>query len=153
MDFKNLITEFGKSAGLDQLTVTEDGTCAIRFDDRITLNIERDAVKDVTHLYVVLANAEQSLSAEKMRMMLCGNLFGHDTGGATLALDDNQREIVLCRYLDFDIPDVATLTKIIEKLAQSADQWIEKLDKATATKPQSSASKTASPFPNHFQTA
>lgn len=153
MDFKNLITDFGKSAGLDHLTITEDGTCAIRFDDRITLNIERDPIKDVTHLYVVLANAQQSLSAEKMRLMLCGNLFGHDTGGATLALDENQQEIVLCRYVDFDIPDVATLTSIIEKMAQAADQWIEKIDKTNPAKAQSAAPKTATPFPNHFQTA
>src|SRR5471032_566764 len=78
------------------------GTLALNFDQGININLEHDSEEDVMHIYSVLGEepVDDGSRLDLYSAMLEANLFGHETEGATLAIDSATREILLTRRFD-----------------------------------------------------
>jgi hypothetical protein len=69
---------------------------------------------------------EQCLSL--YRDMLAANAFGHETEGASLALDERSGEILLTRRLELADATVSQLRRVVEGMVDVAVNWRGKLD-------------------------
>lgn len=127
MNLSDLLAEFGRSACLGALALDDRGLCRLRFDGRLVVDLELDADTGRLHVYSVLgaipAEGREALYEE----MLSANLFGQDTGGAVLAIDALQGEVLLCRTLEPEGLDVRGLTTLIGGFVDQVERWQERL--------------------------
>ena len=128
MDISSLIALFGEQAGTP-LTLTEGGTLALAFDNDLTLNLEHDASQDVLHLYAIVGQepADHTARARFYRQLLTANVFGHETGGAALGVDDLSGEVLLTWRLPLAGADVGVLRDAVQSMVATAASWRERL--------------------------
>ena len=132
MDATSLVSLFGQESGIP-LTLGESGTVDLIFENDVTLTLEHDEPLDVMHCYVVLSQ-EPSDDAARLavyRGLLTGNVFGHETEGATLAVDDLTGEILLTRRLELMDANVSQLRNVVQSMVSAAIVWREKLEALT----------------------
>ncbi|HLO75766.1 MAG TPA: type III secretion system chaperone [Magnetospirillum sp.] len=102
MSVSDLLAEFGRKAGLGSLGLDGQGVCRLSFDGSLIVDLEFDDGAGVLHLYGTVGPVPAGDREAVYQRLLSANLFGRETGGATLALDGGRDEIVLCRAL---VPD------------------------------------------------
>lgn len=128
MEAASLIAMFGQECGLS-LTLGVSGTLDLVFVNDIVLTLEHDEPQDLLHCYVVVGRdpADTRERAAVHRSMLAGNAFGHETSGATLALDELSGDLVLSRQLALCDSDVRHLRQAVETMVNTALDWREKI--------------------------
>lgn len=128
MDISSLIALFGEQAGTP-LTLTEGGTLALAFDRDLTLNLEHDASQDVLHLYAIVGQepTDHARRAAFYRQLLTANVFGHDTGGAALGVDDLSGEVLLTWRLPLAGAEVSVLRDAVQSMVSTAASWRDRL--------------------------
>jgi hypothetical protein len=124
MDISSLIALFGEHAGTP-LSLNPGGTLALAFDNDLTINLEHDASQDVLHLYAIVGQepADHDARPAFYRQLLVANVFGHDTGGASLGVDDNSGEVLLTFRLPLAGADVAVLRDAVQSMVAAAAGW------------------------------
>lgn len=128
MDISSLIALFGEQAGTP-LSLNQGGTLALAFDNDLTINLEHDASQDVLHLYAIVGQEPADLVARPAfyRQLLVANVFGHDTGGASLGVDDLSGEVLLTVRLPLGGTDVTVLRDAVRSMVAVAAGWRERL--------------------------
>lgn len=128
MDVHTLVSLLGERAGVP-LALSEAGTLALQFDDGVALNLEYAEAENVLHLYAIVGEDphEDDFRLLVYSLMLQGNLFGHETAGGTLSLDDGTGELMLTRRIDLAVADVEYLSEAVETLVTAAAQWKTRL--------------------------
>ncbi|MGE8547233.1 type III secretion system chaperone [Alcaligenes sp. Marseille-Q7550] len=128
MDANSLISLFGQETGTP-LAFSEAGTLALAFEAGPTVQLEHDSLIDAIHCYVVLGQAPADPDARQdvFRRMLAANVFGHDTDGATLGLDEVTGELILSRRLELSYADTARLRAMLESMVPLALDWQQRL--------------------------
>lgn len=132
MDASSLVSLFGQESGIP-LTLGESGTVDLIFENDVTITLEHDEPLNVLHCYVVLAQ-EPTDDASRLavyRSLLTGNVFGHETEGATLAVDDLTGDILLTRRLELMDANVSQLRNMVQTMVSAAIVWREKLEATT----------------------
>jgi hypothetical protein len=134
MDISSLIALFGEQAGTP-LSLDAGGTLALAFDNDLTINLEHDATHDVLHLYAIVGQepANHDARAAFYRGLLVANVFGHDTLGAALGVDDASGEVLLTVRLPLVGADVGALRDAVQSMVAAAGNWRERL--AAPTQP------------------
>ncbi|WP_187394990.1 type III secretion system chaperone [Pigmentiphaga aceris] len=136
MDISSLIALFGEQAGTP-LALNQGGTLALAFDNDLTVNLEHDASQDVLHLYVIVGQEPADYDARPAfyRELLVANVFGHDTGGASLGIDDVSGEVLLTLRLPLVSAEVGTLRDAVQSVVETANAWRERLAAPTRAVP------------------
>jgi hypothetical protein len=135
MDVRSLISLFGQEAGVP-LALGESGTVALAFEDGPTVQLEHDPGIDALHCYVVIGHAPSDIARSErfLRQLLQANVFGRETDGATLGLDEATGDIVLSRRLELAHADTAWLRITLESIVAVARLWqIRLADTVTAS--------------------
>jgi len=134
MDISSLIALFGEQAGTP-LALNQGGTLALAFDHDLTINLEHDASQDLLHLYVIVGQepADHTARPAFYRQLLVANVFGHDTGGASLGVDDISGEVLLTWRLPLLGAEVSVLRDAVQSLVDTANIWRERLAAPTQT--------------------
>jgi hypothetical protein len=147
MDISSLIALFGEQAGTP-LTLNQGGTLALAFDDELTINLEHDASQDLLHLYAILGQEPSDHAARPAfyRKLLVANVFGHDTGGASLGIDDISGEVLLTWRLPLAGAEVAVLRDAVQSMVATATAWRERLAAPAAVADALSAQTFISPM-------
>ncbi len=133
MDVHALLSLLGEKSGIP-LTLSEVGTLALLFEGDVTLNLEYAASNDALYLYAVVGDIpyDDQARLSMYGAMLEANLFGHETGGGTLAVDDTTGELMLTRHIELAVADVEHLSRAIEQLVSAAAEWRKRLDSPLA---------------------
>lgn len=128
MDADQLLTSLGLATGLPDLRFDGNGCARLLFDQRLALDLERDADAGCIHVYAVLCAAPPPGSGEALyRRMLEGNLFGSQTQGAALAVDAASHEIILCRSVEVEASSADSFSRLIEKFLAAIEHWQQEL--------------------------
>ena len=139
MKADHLLKEAGLSMGLPNLQFDSRGCARLVFDGKVAVNFENDPDAGAIQVYSVLGRVAAHGREATFRQLLQGNLFGAETDGSALAFDTLTDEIVLCRRVDPDRHDAASLGRMIEGFVSCAEAWIERLGKA----PQADGARSA----------
>ncbi len=128
MDARTLIALFGQEMGVP-MALSEAGTVSLAFEVGPTVHLEYDPMINGLQCYVVLgqAPAEQPACEALFCRMLVANVFGCDTDGATLGLDEVTGDLILSRCVDLAHADTASLRVILESMVPLALDWQRRL--------------------------
>ena len=124
MDFKTVVSEFGRRAGIP-VALSANGTAKLVFDDDIAVQIEQDPSGTVLHFFTVIGNIPSDTDGRTVmyEALLSANLFGQGTGGAVLAIDTARNEVVLSIELSAQTASVELFEKNLETLLEHAPVW------------------------------
>lgn len=96
MNTDEVIQAIATALGAPDLKLDDQGCARLRVDDTIDVNFEASRSSHLLHVYCALGPVPASDRERTFEQLLTANLFGADTGGATLAIDAEFDEIVLC---------------------------------------------------------
>jgi len=131
MDAPRLLEHLARAMGVEGLAFNADGCACLMFDGRIALNLESDPVAGRLHLYVELGSLPSRGREAVYRAMLEGNLFGAQTGEATLAVDAAKDAVVLCRTLWAEEVSATAFNEIVQAMVGCANVWQQALAEGT----------------------
>lgn len=98
------------------------GCARLRVDDRIDVNFERSE-GHLIHVYCTLGPLPTDRREAVFQRLLTANLFGAETGGATLAIDTEFNEVVLCTDVGNHGWTAELLASRVERFVEAALAW------------------------------
>lgn len=123
MNTDDVIQSIATAMNVPELRLDEHGCARLRIDGAIDLNFEASACSHLLHVYCTLGPVPTSQRERTFEQLLKANLFGADTGGATLAIDAEFDEVVLCT----DIGNHGWTSELImarlERFMDAAQTW------------------------------
>jgi Tir chaperone protein (CesT) family len=122
MNASDLIAEFAQRAGLAELRLSAEGTAALVVNDILTVNIEHDDAGRRLYLYCALGEPPAEGREAYFGQLLEANLFGRQTGGASIGLDRANNAVLLTRTLDLDTADFPAFEAALEQLVHGHTQ-------------------------------
>jgi hypothetical protein len=128
MTADELLNDLGLTAGLQDLRFDTNGCARLMFDGKTAVNFENDEGAGCIHLYTPIAPLPPDKLDTLYRTLLEANLFGEKTLGATLAIDDLEHEIVLCRCVQVQDATGKSFAEILERFVSAAEDWIERIN-------------------------
>ena len=148
MSAEQRLEHLARTMGVEGLAFNADGCARLTFDGRIALNLESDPVAGRLHLYVELGALPARGRETVYRALLEGNLFGAQTGEATLAVDAAADAVVLCRTLWAEEVSAAAFTEIVQAMVGCANVWQQALADGTlgGTEPAAGSAATTESF-------
>lgn len=96
MNTDDVIQTIATAMGVPDLALDEHGCASLRIDEAIDLHFEASSSSHLLHVFCILGSVPARDRESCFERLLRANLFGADTGGATLAIDAEFNEIVLC---------------------------------------------------------
>ena len=129
MTVHQLIQQFALHANLPTFALDAQGCARLMADEKFAVQFEHDESARCLHLYSVLGKLPAEGRETLFAQLLQANLFGADTAGATLAIDAEHGEIVLCDRVDLDDANVDAdqLVRRVERVLSQSEHWIERL--------------------------
>lgn len=135
MTAEDLLNDLGLTAGLPEFRFDDKGCARLMFDGKIAVNFENDEAAACIHLYAPLAPLPAEGHEALYKTLLEGNLFGSETLGATLAVDDLQHEVVLCRCVPTQDATGKAFAEVLERFVAAVEEWTQKLGTAASQEP------------------
>ncbi len=125
MTIDEILAEFGKRSGMENLGRDGNGVCRLVFDEIFDVDIE--LYDDQVSIFAIIGSVED-VDGGMLRVMLAANLDGADTGNATLAVDELSESVVLCRRLPVAGLTYPTFEHALEDFVHGFQRWRLKLD-------------------------
>jgi hypothetical protein len=127
--FNDYLRRIAAQFGLNDLALDETGFCALELTD-LHLQINIELIRDeIFCLHADLGEYYQREESKLFAMLLMANLYGRETDGATLAIDQTRRQIVLCTTRRTqEIRDFPQFQGMLEVFIDTAARWAERID-------------------------
>lgn len=126
-NYKRYITDLGKSLKIDDLKADEDNYCCLRFDDKITVHIQYNKESDNVMLFAQLGIIDEDKTVHLYPRLLQANLFWQGTGGATIGVDEESREVLLSYQTSMQLLDFQKFQDLMEGFINTSELWINTL--------------------------
>lgn len=126
MNCEEVIQAIATAMDVPGLRLDENGCARLRIDDSIDLNFEASASSHLLHVYSALGAVPTRNRERSFEQLLGANLFGADTGGATLAIDAEFDEIVLCTDVGNHGWTSELIMSRLERFIEAALVWQER---------------------------
>jgi hypothetical protein len=133
---QQILGDFGKTIGLDDLELDAAGYCCLMIDNNLVINIEFEEPDARLLLYAKVGRPGPDRAAA-LTAILEANYLGRGTGGATLGLEPESGSIVLSRDLAIAGMDVPGFSDALERFVNTAEVWSKRLGEASASAPPS----------------
>ena len=124
MKFDELLITLGLDRRLNLAEATQTGACAIQFDNELTINIEHDKSKGITHAYCILGNAPATHRDAFFAMLLQAHMFGSATDGCMFGFEPQQDQVILFKTISLSDLDGPAATAQLEALVNQAGRWV-----------------------------
>lgn len=118
---EKLISDFGKSIGIEGLAFDEFGCCMLVFDDDIIVNIAHEKANQRILFFAYIGSVDAAVTPYKT--LLKANFYWRGTGGATLSLDQDDGAICLTKPFGVNALSPPDLTTELEKFISNIEKW------------------------------
>lgn len=123
---RQLIRDLGALLEIPDLELDETHACQLSFDE-ILLCLEVDESLGRILVYAPVADLPAAGREELLLMMLAGNLFWGETGGATLACSRTAEKAVLQESISLERLTLQALADRLEAFLAKCESWAAKL--------------------------
>jgi hypothetical protein len=124
MNLHDALAELGAQVGLPELTLNEEGTCRVVFDDQLAVTFESVEDGRFLHLSAVVLTAEEVESQPgHLETLLHANVLGIATGGAYFSLEEGTGEVLLERALEMAACDGVAFMSAVESFVNHLEAW------------------------------
>ena len=125
--FQNLLKELGVNVGLADLKPNNDGLCSLRFDDRVTIDLEYHE-ESTSLIFSSIIGTLLAHQTEKIYPdLLEANLLWAGTGGATLGVDPVTLSAFLCYKERIEEMDFVRFQDLLKGFSDVAIFWNKRL--------------------------
>jgi len=142
--FADILNAFGKEIGIPDLEFDENGTCSLIFDD-IVVNLEKNAESGKLFIYSSLGAIPSNRKEAFFKTLLEANAFFKDTGGGTLAIDDQSNIVLFLYQVHIGTLDQGSFSKTMENYINIVEHWTTRIKEF----PQATGTTTPAPEPQH----
>ena len=150
--FNDLLKELGKSVGLPDLKPGDEGLCSLRFDDKVTLDLECHEESAALIISSIVGTLNPDQAASFYPLLLEANLLWGGTGGATLGVDPATLSVFMCYQEKIEGMEFLRFQELIKGFSDAALYWYERLQKSPEDKstnqPAPAPGVPAKPAPN-----
>ncbi len=127
-NYIQLLSELGQSVGLPKLAPDDDNYCCLGFDDKIVVHLQYNEENDVVMLFCQIGIVDEDKAKAIYPRLLKANLFWQGTGGATIGLDDETREVLMAYQISVDGMDYPKFQELLEGFVNTSELWINTLE-------------------------
>ena len=138
--FNNILKDLGKSVGLPDLQPSNDGLCSLRFDDKVTIDLECNDETGALIFSCIVGTLLPHQAEAFYPQLLEANLLWGGTGGATLGVDPATLSAFLCYQEKIEGMEFLRFQELLKGFSDTALFWNQRLqqgpeqpDKAAAS--------------------
>lgn len=121
---QQLLSSFGASLGLPELSLDENGYCALVFDD---VDVSIDFIEETQDLlvYSLLGILDQAQRGDPSILLplLHANYFGMGAAGGQIGIDKESGAVSLSRAYPLQLLDLPGLTNSLQAFVSTAEYW------------------------------
>lgn len=128
MQLEDLLIEYGKFHGLGKLHLNSSGVCHLKINHSLVVSFEKSLDGKGFHLYAIVGNLADDKAKEIALSALMGNLFGKETGRATLGYEPQTHSLILSEYFAESTTDLATFKENLVDFVRHLTYWTAKLE-------------------------
>lgn len=149
--FNNLLKDLGKSVGLPDLKPGNQGLCSLRFDDRVTIDLESNEDSGALIFSSIVGTLAQHEADAFYPLLLEANLLWAGTGGATLGVDPATLSVFMCYQEKIAGMEFLRFQELLKGFSDTALYWNQRLNEGPAgasthqSKPAADATVTETP--------
>ena len=121
---QQLLSDFGASLGLPELSLDETGHCALTFDE-VDVNIDFiDETQDLlVYSLLGVSDAAQRGDPAILLPLLQANYFGIGTAGGQIGIDKESGAVSLSRAYPLQLLDLPRLGASLQAFVSTAEYW------------------------------
>jgi len=132
MKLSELLSELGKKKGLSPLSLDASGLCRLMVNQNQVVTFEKSINEGHFYIYAPVGEIQPGMEKEVGLLALQGNLFGKETGYASLGYLPKTRSLVLFETFEESRMSYIEFERKFEEFAQHLAYWINKLETPTA---------------------
>lgn len=129
--FNNLLQELGKNVGLPDLKANEEGLCSLRFDDRVTIDLEANKETGALIYSSIVATLVPHQTEQFYPELLEANLLWVGTGGATLGVDPATLSVFICYQEKLEGLEFIRFQDLLKGFSDVAIFWNKRIQDGT----------------------
>lgn len=122
------VAELGQHYDIEGLELNDQGILALSIGEGLSVHMQAIADSQTLVFYASVVQMREPLGADLLVSMLQANRFWHETGGATLSLDDRDppRAILAqpLRFQDLDTPRLIEGFENFSGALQAMHEWL-----------------------------
>lgn len=127
MDLENILLEYGNSKNIGRLQLDSTGICNVLVNDHL-ISFEKSLDKQGFFIYSAIGILPAGEDKEMGLMLLESNLFGKETGQASIGYIAQSRTIVLFEYFELNSLEYSQFIHRFNKYIQYLFYWLIKLE-------------------------
>lgn len=125
--FANLLKDLGNNIGLPDLKPSSSGLCSLRFDDKVTIDLECNEETGALTFSCILGTLAAHEAEAFYPQLLEANLLWGGTGGATLGVDRTTLSVFLCYQEHQEGMDFLRFQQLLKGFSDTALFWYQRL--------------------------
>ncbi|MBS0643373.1 MAG: type III secretion system chaperone [Acetobacteraceae bacterium] len=130
---RSVLRDLGAGIGLPELAPDDDGYCCLKIGEQITVSMQYESEEQNLVLFARLCAIDPVFREEAYEMLLAGNLFWAQTGGATLAVEPAGGEVMLQAKESTAALDLPRFNRMLQSFVDTGEAWIARLKPFAAT--------------------
>ena len=119
-EMKNLLSDFGKSVGIPELTFDDTGSCMMSFDDTL-VNMQMDEDTGHLYLYGLVGEIPENDRLSFYETALEANRSLAESGGAVFAVDKEIDALLICNKISFAGLELGKFEHFLERFVNTAE--------------------------------
>jgi hypothetical protein len=139
--FQQLIKKFGEQIGVPNLESHPQGLCSLRFDDRVTIDLEYNEEQNALLLSSLVGVLKPQESKHFYDELLEANLLWGGTGGATIGVDPASLAVFLCYQEQLKGVSLGQFQQSVKRFSDTALFWNQRLAEGPKKKKKEKNSK------------
>lgn len=128
----DLISQFGRQLGIEELALDDNGFCALEFDRAIPLQLQIHPDQERLIVFAEVGFLPEEPAIETTLNLLRANYFWQGTGGGTLSIGE-EGAVVLLREVRVEGITYAAFEKLLGTFLDVAEFWQKQLQSSPAT--------------------
>lgn len=125
--FQKLIKMFGERIGISYLEPHPQGLYSLRFDDRVTIDLEYNEIQDALLLSSLVGVLKPKESKSFYSELLEANLLWGGTNGATIGVDPASLAVFLCYQEQLKDFSLTQFQGTMKQFSDTALFWNQRL--------------------------
>ncbi len=142
--FQNLLKDLGSSVGLPDLKPSDDGLCSLRFDDRVTIDLESNDETGAMIFSSIVATLLPYQTEKLYAELLEANLLWAGTGGATLGVDPATLSVFMCYQEKIEGMEFLRFQELLKGFSDVALFWNKRLQQGEESETSQTPSESVS---------
>lgn len=132
MKLEDLLEQYSKRKKIEHAGLDEAGLCRLVINESLIVALEKSLDGRGFYLYSSVGKVPPEREREISLMALKGNLFGRETGQASLGYLPTKGVLVLFEFLEEACTDLPIFERKIDQFAAYTAYWINKLEQKKA---------------------